>query len=37
MTARCDRCETDVEHVWRYTGAGETEWLCPDCHPDMTE
>ena len=36
MTARCDRCGTEVEHVWEYTGDGTSEWLCTDCQPNMS-
>ena len=28
MTARCERCEKDVEHVWQYAEAADTGWLC---------
>jgi len=28
MTARCERCEKDVEYIWQYAEAADTGWLC---------
>jgi hypothetical protein len=36
MSARCDRCGTETAQIWESPSSDEPEWLCQECHPEMT-
>jgi hypothetical protein len=36
MPARCEQCGSETEQVWESHGSDGPEWLCQECHPEMT-
>jgi hypothetical protein len=36
MPARCERCGAETEQVWEHHSNDGPEWLCQECHPEMT-